>query len=101
MMPCDYLSLDGVRRTIDLDSVIDVALGYSGKRPEWTATLVFEPESGVFVELRSSPQDVRGNSAEEAEEVNAEYMAGTFGLNADQLSSIGQRPADWKWIDLR
>ena len=100
-MPCEYISLTGIKRTIDLDSVIDVALGYSAKRDKWTATLVFDPGSKVFVELRSSPQDVRGNSADEAEEVDVEYMANTFGLKLDQLSSISERPSHWRLIDLR
>ena len=101
MMPYSYISLAGVERTVDLDSVIDVALGYSARRAEWTATLVFDPKSEVFVELRSSPQDVRGNSAEEAEEVDPGYMASTFGLQSDQLSSVAKQPNEWRLINLR
>lgn len=100
-MPCGYVSLTGVERTVDLESVIDVVLGYSTKRSEWTATLVFDPESKAFVELRSSPQDVRGNSSEEGEEVAAEYITDTFGLTPEQISSVMKRPSEWRLIDLR
>jgi len=101
MMPCSYTSLTKVQRTLDLDSVVDVVLGYSGRRSGWTATLVFDPESGTFVELRSAPPDVRGNSADEAEEVDAEYMASTFGLQPNQLSAVAERPESWRLLTLR
>lgn len=101
MMPCSYMSLTKVQRTLDLDSVIDVALGYSGRRSGWTATLVFDHESGAFVELRSAPPDVRGNSADEAEEVDVEYMSSTFGLQPNQLSAVAERPESWKLLNLR
>ena len=101
MMPCSYMSLNKVWRNLDLDSVIDVVLGYSGIRSGWTSTLVFDPESGAFVELRSAPPDVRGNSADEAEEVDAEYMIRTFGLQQNQLSSVAERPQSWKLLNLR
>jgi hypothetical protein len=101
MMPCSYVSLSKVQRTLDLDSVVDVALGYSSRRSGWTATLVFDPESGAFVELRSAPPDVRGNSADEAEEVDAEYMASTFGLQPIHLSAVIERPEIWELLNLR
>ena len=100
-MPCDYDSLAGVRRTIDLDVVVDVVRGYSARRPGWAATLVFDPASRAFVELRDAPPDVRGNSADEADEVDAEYMAEAFGLSSAQLSSIVASPEKWRWIDQR
>lgn len=101
MMPCSYVSLSKAQRTLDLDSVTDVVLGYSGRRSGWTATLVFDPESGVFVELRSAPPDIRGNSADEAEEVDAEYMANAFGLQPTQLHAVTERPESWKLLNLR
>jgi hypothetical protein len=101
MMPCSYISLTKVQRTLDLDSVIDVALGYSSRRPRWTATLVFDPESEAFVELRSAPPDVRGNSADEAEEVDAAYMTSTLGLQPNQLAAVVERPESWKLLSLR
>jgi len=100
VMPCGYVSLTGVERTVDLESVTDVVLGYSTKRSEWTATLVFDPESKAFVELRSSPQDVRGNSSEEGGGA-AEYITDTFGLTPEQISSVMKRPSEWRLIDLR
>jgi len=100
-MPCKYDSLSGDRRTTDLDLVVDIVRGYSAKRPQWAATLIFDPESRAFIELRDSPPDVRGNSEDEAEEVDAEYMVSAFGLEFTQISSIVSNPYEWKWIDQR
>ena len=101
MMPCDYQMIAGDRRVVDLDAVIDVALGYSGVRASWTATLVFDPSSGAFIELRSAPQDLRGNSADDAKQVEADYIGKSFGISELQLAAVIRSPRAWTVLDLR
>lgn len=101
MMPCKFMTIDGSVKELDLDAVFDVVLGYSGRRIEWTATIVYDPHSRSFVELRSAPPDYRGNSAEEAEEVSEQYLLEVFQLNKDQLQSVRRAPREWSLIDKR
>ncbi len=101
MMPCEYTALDGSLRELDLDSVFDVVLGYSARRVEWTATVVYDPASESFVELRSSPPDFRGNSEEEAEEISDQYMYDVFQLDNDQLQIVRSEPDQWSLVNRR
>jgi hypothetical protein len=101
MMPADYIARDGSRKSFDLDAVFDVIGGYSKRRDGWTALLIFVPQNSAFVELRDSPQDVRGNSADEAEEVDANYILQAFGLSEAQLASIRANPRAWRFIERR
>jgi len=101
MMPCNFTALDGSIQEFDLDSVIDVVLGYSAHRQNWTATVVFDPARGSFVELRSAPPDYRGNSAEEAEEVSDQYIRDAFQFNATQLDEARRAPAKWILVNRR
>ena len=100
-MPCDYISLSGARIQFDLDAVFDVCSGYSGTQKDWTATLIYVPAQKAFVELRSSPQDFRGNSQEESAEVDAQYIERTFSITVDQQLTIQKHPNDWLFIDGR
>jgi hypothetical protein len=101
MMPCNYTAADGSNVVFDLDAVTDVIAAYSGVRRSWTATIVFIPATGTFVELRSSPQDIRGNSQEESVEVSGSYLQDTFGLTKAQQSAIKSQPYAWRFIDRR
>ena len=101
MMPCDYIAADGTTVTFDLDAVTDVIASYSGVRRSWTATIVYVPATGTFVELRSSPQDIRGNSHEESVEVSASYLQESFGLTEAQQNAIKSKPHAWRFIDRR
>ncbi len=101
MTPCSYTTLDGKVKTIDLDAVFDFVIGYSGKRAGWTSTVVYDPRTHVFVELRSSPQDVHGDSADEAEEVTEEYLKTTFSLDEGQVAEMRRAPKAWKLIARR
>jgi hypothetical protein len=102
MAPAIYISIDGRPVSYDLDCVSDVAQSYSGKRSGWTCTLIHVPDTDAFVELRSSPQDIRGNSVqEEQEEVDAEYIGQTYGLGLDDLASIRSAPSAWTFVDRR
>ncbi|QOD91658.1 hypothetical protein H2514_03130 [Lysobacter sp. CW239] len=100
-MPCEYKAKSGQVVEFDLDRVVDVALGFSLARPTWTATLIYVSATDAFVELRSSPQDYRGNSAEESEEVDLVYMSAAFGLNSEQAALVKSDQASWRTIDLR
>jgi hypothetical protein len=62
---------------------------------------VYESQSGSFVELRDSPQDYRGNSDSEAEEVSEKYLLDTYGLNPVEITAVRAKPSEWKWIDRR
>jgi hypothetical protein len=99
MMPCDYVALDGSTRRIDLDAVFDIVASHSRRRDGWTATLIYVPATRAFVELRSSSQDVRGDSQDEAEEVDHQYMLDAFGLTQSQLDGIMSSPGDWRFVD--
>jgi hypothetical protein len=101
MMPCNYNSDSGKTIGFDLDSVFDVASAYSNHRSGWTATLIYIPETGTLVELRSSPQDIRGNSSEEAQEVSDAYAQDTFGLTLDDLQGIRKNPGGWQFVGRR
>jgi len=101
MLPCDYMTENGRKVAFDLDAVIDVAIGYSNKRLGWTATLIFIPVTFAFVELRSSPQNIRGNSEEEAEEVSFTYISETFAIDNEGLNRVKSNPGSWLLIDRR
>ena len=101
MMCCPYNALDGSMKRLNLDAVFDVALGYSDRRPGWTATLVYDPGSEAFVELRSSPPDLRGSSADEAEEVTRQYVFNAFQLTEEDIDAVRQSPASWLLVNRR
>ena len=98
MMPCKYLMANGATGVLDLDAVYDIINGWSGKRADWTALIVFDAKSSSFIELRSSPPDVRGGSADEAEAVLDDYLTTQFGLNGMQLQTVRDDPSAWQFI---
>jgi len=53
--------------------------GMSQLHPGWTGSLVFSRELDAFIELASAPPDVRGNSADDAREVDDEYAKRVYG----------------------
>lgn len=101
MMPCDYISLSGESIEFDLDAVVDVCASYSGVQRGWTATLIYVLATKTFVELRSSPQDIRGNSHEESVEVSFDYIEKTFAISTEQLQAIQCYPSKWLFINMR
>ena len=100
-MPCSYLAKNGAKVSFDLDAVTDVALGYSGARPSWTATLIYVWAHKTFVELRSSPQDIRGNCQSEEVEVDERYITEAFLLSPAQINAVKQDPRNWSSVDHR
>src|SRR4051794_15952736 len=96
MMPCKFTTKSGTAASLDLDAVFDVVEGPSGRHPNWTALIIYEPTSNVLVELRDAPQDVRGNSASEAEEVDDAYVQNHFGLSEHELASLRAHPKRWR-----
>ena len=101
MMPFDYISKSGETKKNDLDAVFDVIGGYSQIRNGWAALIIYIPRTNVFVELRDSPQDVRGNSKAEAEEVDEIYIQKSFGLSQKQIAVFKEKPEKWLFIDYR
>ncbi len=101
MMPCTYLAKNGSTVEFDLDAVFDVVAGYSIRRADWTATVIFVPSTGAFVELRSSAQDYRGNSEDEAEEVDDGYIKSNFAFSEFDIARFKAAPREWQFLDRR
>ena len=99
MTPCNYAGLDGSIRVLDLDAVIDVAKGPSQRKPGWQALIVYDERANLFVELRDSPQDYRGNAEDEAEQVTEQYVCETFKLDPGQLDDLRRMPRSWQLIN--
>ena len=101
MVPCEYIDAGGNTVKFDLDAVTDIVAGFSKSRSTWTATLIYVLKTHAFVELRSSPQDVHGDSEDEAEEVSTDYIRETFGISEMELARIKSNPKGWRFIDQR
>lgn len=99
MITCDYLDLTGNVQFYDLDAVVDIVRGESPKKTGWVALIVFEPGSKKFIELRDSPPDPRGNSKDEAEEVEESYVVSNFQLSESDINAIKKGSSDWIFID--
>ncbi|MEW8349151.1 MAG: hypothetical protein AB2689_09810 [Candidatus Thiodiazotropha taylori] len=101
MMTCNYTAKSGEFVEFDLDAVFDLVGGNSKIRNSWSALIIFIPNTETFIELRSSPQDVRGNSDDEAEEVDEKYIQNTFDLSLKQIGEFRKCPQKWRFIDKR
>ncbi|MBQ0806995.1 MAG: hypothetical protein KBT55_03400 [Porticoccus sp.] len=101
MIQCNYIAIDGHSKSFDLDEVIDFVGGSSQKRDGWSGLICFIPSEKVFIELRDSPQDARGNSHSEAEEVTTEYIEFGYQLNSEQITVFLNNPNKWEFIDYR
>ena len=101
MMPGDFIAIDGTTKSFDLDNVYRIVRGFSGKCKGWTSSVVYEPTHDVFIELRSSPPDIRGNSKDEAEEVLPAYIVKLYGLGDSEIALARSKPTEWKMVDLR
>jgi hypothetical protein len=88
MAPCEFRAANGTTQVLDLDAVVDIVAGQSKRKPGWSALVVLEPFSLVFVELRDGPQDFRGDCESEAEEVDDTYLAHAFSLSAADLFAL-------------
>lgn len=100
-MPSDYIAADGSKKNFDLDAVYDVVRAYSSKRAGWTSLVVYEPKNGAFIELRSSPPNVHGDSADEAEEISPAEIAAHYGIPETTCMQIRKYPRAWRLIDQR
>ena len=85
----------------DLDSAKLLVASQSGKRRGWSAVLVYVPATQAFVELRSSPPEFRGNSQDEAEQVDAAYVLSAFQLSSADMARVIDSPSTWRPIDRR
>jgi hypothetical protein len=95
VIPLKYVDLKGEKQVTDIDSLVDIVRGPSGKQHGWRALITYAPREGMFLELRDAPPDVRGDSRSEAEEVSASYLESTFGLSTEQIKRLCDRPHDW------
>jgi hypothetical protein len=82
-----YVDYSGDERDCDLDTVKVLARGVSGIRKGWSGLLAWVPEHNVVVEFRSSVPDIRGNSLDEASQVDRAYAAENYGLAAGVLNT--------------
>jgi hypothetical protein len=101
MMPCNYKSSTGDTKDFDLDNVIDFVGGKSQIQKDWQALIIYLPSKRIFVELRDSPQDVKGNSIDEAEEVSEKYITEYFDITSAQIMKFKENPNQWVFIDQR
>lgn len=97
--PLKYVDLKGQYQVTDVDSLVDVVRGPSGKRPGWRALITYAPSEGVFLELWDAPSDVRGESRSEAAEVTPDYVQVTFGLAGSQMAQLRSRPDSWFLVE--
>tara|TARA_B100001093_G_scaffold251912_1_gene241194 strand:- start:351 stop:656 length:306 start_codon:yes stop_codon:yes gene_type:complete len=101
MMPAKYTKLDRSESVFDLDIAYAVIRGYSKQKPTWTCNVVFDSESQSFIELRSSPPDIRGNCGDEAIELKNPDDLIAYGLSLDEITSIIDNPSNWKTMNYR
>lgn len=101
MMPSDYISLKGEIRSFDLDSIYEIVRGFSKQRLGWTSTVVFDPVDTRFIEIRTSPEDVRGSFQDEAEEVDDSYLFDAYGIDSSELMKIRRKPDAWQLVNRR
>ena len=99
MIPCKYTGLDGSIRVLDLDTVVDVVKGASLRKAGWKALIVYDEITNALVELRDSPEDYRGNSQDEAEQVTEQYACDAFHMDTRQFGDLYRSPRNWNLID--
>jgi hypothetical protein len=85
----------------DLDDIVEVVKGYSKIKGGWHSLVVYDVPTHSFVELRSSPPDYKGNSADEAEEVTEQYVCDTFQLEPAEVRALLAAPRKWKLVNRR
>ncbi|GHC99132.1 hypothetical protein GCM10007320_55450 [Pseudorhodoferax aquiterrae] len=100
-MQDEYRSLDGSTVAFDLDDVVQVAKGYSQLKKGWHSFIVYDVPTRAFIELRSSPPDYKGNSADEVEEVTEQYVCATLLIEPSRLSALRASPRKWQLVNRR
>ena len=100
-----YEAMHGEEIEVDLDSVTDVADGRSGLRPGWKSLVVYDPTTDAFIELGSNipePHDLilelQHKPAAYWVEVDEDYLRANYGLNAEQIRAVREKPAEWLLI---
>lgn len=97
----EYKALNDSTVTFDLDEAVRVVKGYSSIRQGWQSLIIYNVPTRSFVELRSSPPDYKGNSADEAEEVTDKYVSSNFQLQPAQLEEVRSAPNKWQMLNRR
>ena len=87
MMHGTYVDQLGAQRDCDLDTVKVLARGVSGIRNGWSGLLAWVPDHNVVVEFRSSAPDIRGDSLDEASQVDRAYAAENYRLPPELLDT--------------
>jgi hypothetical protein len=100
-MQVKYTAIDGSAVIFDLDAVTDVVKGYSQVIRGWQSLIVYDCRTKVFIELRSSPPDIKGNSADEAGQVSEQYVCDNFQLKPAQLDALRLAPRKWEMLNRR
>jgi hypothetical protein len=101
VMQDEYRALDGSTVAFDLDDVVHVVKGYSRLKQGWQSFIVYVVPTRSFLELRSSPPDYKGNSADEVEEVTERYVCDTFQIEPAQVSALRASPRKWQLVNRR
>lgn len=101
MMPGKYVAKDGSVRDFDLDAVISFLESDVSRRQGWGSLVVYYPSKDIFIELRDSPSDVRGNSQSECEEISPAEIAAQYGIAETTCMQIRKNPRGWRLIDQR
>jgi hypothetical protein len=84
MVPIKYKD-HGVTRIFDGRTAVRIAKGISVTHPGWSASIVYDPASRVFIELSSGPEGVRGGGPDAADRVDVAYVLGNFGVSEQDL----------------
>jgi len=101
MMPSSYEALNGQTSEFDLDAVVDVVNGWSAIKQGWQGFIVYLPTKDQFIELLSTVPDVRGNSQDEAIEVEASYVESTYDVSPEEMMQLRNAPTQWSFIKKR
>jgi len=99
-MNVEFKDLSGRIGSMDLRLAVELVAG-RGKKTNWTAMIVFLPNDKKFIELRDHPQDVRGNSTFETEEVTERYVIENYDISQSDLDRFKRKPNAWTFIDRR
>ncbi len=83
-----FTDIAGHEIDFDLDLLKVVARGRSGVRKGWSGMLVYCPINKKLIELRSSPPSVRGDSLDEASEVDSNYAWENYGADQSALNQL-------------
>lgn len=83
-----FIDLAGHEVDFDLDLLKVIARGRSGIRNGWSGMLVYCPMHKKLIELRSSPPSIRGESLDEASEVEENYARENYEADLEKIADL-------------